>query len=613
MRRELLTLVALAALCACRSFEMPPEPAPPDTRRTVGVACSEPEECLSGVCADGLCCEGECASWEVCNAAGHQGRCTSRKPGEACGRDADCPPGDAGAGFCRDQVCCSSACLDPCTRCDVEGHAGECLLAPDDTDARNDCGADCQMCFLGRCAPARVGNGRKCGEGKGCSASGQCLVMAGGSCLSDADCAVGHCLEALCVVDEVQKVFVEPMSAMANLRTVVDVAANDEGDISVLFTESVAASVYGINDSMLAMKVGGTWTVRRVQSDLFATTGWVPGAAEYLGRSVYTATYRERQTGTCGGVEGPPCGLVGQLWGMDGRTTGFEVIDSAAYPEWIKLVVDGEGSLFAVHMGSIQDGGDGIFALRRGRVASGWDRTRVRLHDQLAWVGSFGEVKEFYASVVALPRGIVLFTRDDAEDARDSNLVAKIWDGESAAPEEIPAALPTFPGDSVHCFPSRYIESKVVSDGTVLVALECQGWDVYAYEILFGLFDPVRKTWSFTFPSKVGSDYVAQVQPLYWAGGRGIFGLQTYDKDGDLRGMSVGWLDEKGWNLAAGFQAEKPASPAWNFSSASPLAHRGVVAFTLRYVTQDGSYPYGFTPDLMVLRYSDRLDGPGSR
>lgn len=66
-----------------------------------GIACSDPNGCLSGHCIDGVCCDTACAgTCQACNVIGHGGICT------------DVPYGSDPANECAGaEVCCAGACV----------------------------------------------------------------------------------------------------------------------------------------------------------------------------------------------------------------------------------------------------------------------------------------------------------------------------------------------------------------------------------------------------------------------------------------------------------------------------------------------------------------------
>ena len=83
-------------------------------------------------------------------------------------------PTQCGSGHCKDAVCCDSACLTPCTACNLSGYKGTCKLVK---------GMD---------------DDPECTGPKTCDPTGNCRLKVGNDCLSGGDCASGHCKDSFC-------------------------------------------------------------------------------------------------------------------------------------------------------------------------------------------------------------------------------------------------------------------------------------------------------------------------------------------------------------------------------------------------------------------------------
>ena len=160
----------------------------------------------SAMCAgvEGSGCDEDCPSGWVCVAS----QC--RRPlsdGESCLTGEQC-----GSGHCVDGVCCESACLGECRRCDLM--AGLCLAAETGTDPDLECGLGICSREVGGCA-GRPGD--VCDEDLECAsgfceggvccerecdgpceacATGLCMPVDGptGQCSGDFECVMGMCL-----------------------------------------------------------------------------------------------------------------------------------------------------------------------------------------------------------------------------------------------------------------------------------------------------------------------------------------------------------------------------------------------------------------------------------
>jgi hypothetical protein len=114
-----------------------------------GKACSQPTDCLTGVC-DGGTCVG-CVEHDDCEAANwcSNESCVPQKAqGDSCAEDAQCT-----SGHCADGVCCDDACAGECRAC-INAYTGapqgECANVTNKQDPEGDCAA-LQGCCNGTC------------------------------------------------------------------------------------------------------------------------------------------------------------------------------------------------------------------------------------------------------------------------------------------------------------------------------------------------------------------------------------------------------------------------------------------------------------------------------
>jgi hypothetical protein len=158
-----------------------------------GTACSNHNQCLSGLCVDGVCCNTACSSTcQRCNLAGSVGSCANIAQGldpdnecanGACDGLGSCAlnnglacanSGQCVSGQCVDGVCCSTACNATCQRCNLAGTVGSCANIPFGTDPDNECA-----------------NGT-------CNGSGSCSLDNGLACTSNSQCVSGQCVDGVC-------------------------------------------------------------------------------------------------------------------------------------------------------------------------------------------------------------------------------------------------------------------------------------------------------------------------------------------------------------------------------------------------------------------------------
>jgi hypothetical protein len=150
-----------------------------ECKQATGTACSADDDCLTDQCEDGVCCNASCAGdCLACDQAGSVGTCQLVPLGQtsdscdgnnACDGNGDCKlangqvcfggPNSCASGFCPFEgffdVCCDTACDDPCTSCRAAktgGTEGVCGYILDGTDPDFDCsGGTCNG--MGACNP----------------------------------------------------------------------------------------------------------------------------------------------------------------------------------------------------------------------------------------------------------------------------------------------------------------------------------------------------------------------------------------------------------------------------------------------------------------------------
>lgn len=112
-----------------------------------GGGCTDPSDCLSGVCDDNNCAP--CADTPQCEAIDANDYCEGGvclpklAVGSSCSLDEQCQDG-----HCVDGVCCSSACDGKCQRCNG---VGQCVEVGHKTDPDGDCPGSEVCCTAGSC------------------------------------------------------------------------------------------------------------------------------------------------------------------------------------------------------------------------------------------------------------------------------------------------------------------------------------------------------------------------------------------------------------------------------------------------------------------------------
>ena len=229
---------------------------------SLGEACRQAGQCLSGFCRDEVCCDGVCAGvCQACNLGLAPGACTavtSAEDADTCSGQKQCNPTglcldkrgqpcllpeECLSGFCRDGVCCDGACTGTCRACNLQGSIGSCRPVTDNEDADTcsqtkicdgagvckgilgqpcsaneecqsslckdgvccdkDCTGTCRACNLalskGVCAPVLgAEDGDTCSGARSCDPSGMCKLKLGQGCSGAGQCLSGQCRDGVC-------------------------------------------------------------------------------------------------------------------------------------------------------------------------------------------------------------------------------------------------------------------------------------------------------------------------------------------------------------------------------------------------------------------------------
>jgi MYXO-CTERM domain-containing protein len=159
---------------------------------TDGDACSAEAECTSGFCVDDVCCDALCdAPCHACNLAGSIGACLPVAAG-------DDPADECAAGACDGQGGCKLDDGEPCVS-PVECSSGACA---DGLCCYAQFDGVCEACNLagavGVCTPISAGEDPDDECSDVCSGDASCAADIGGSCVTDAQCALGTCVDDVC-------------------------------------------------------------------------------------------------------------------------------------------------------------------------------------------------------------------------------------------------------------------------------------------------------------------------------------------------------------------------------------------------------------------------------
>lgn len=389
MPRALPLVLLLGAACS-RTFSPPAGPATVPAS-VLGAGCADAGECSSGLCIDGVCCASSCGHGEVCNDPRALGHCRPTELGDPCTGDDRCT-----SGHCVDGVCCDIACVGDCQSCAMPGFVGQCTPVAENTDPRRRCAAPCGACREGTCGPAAVGTDPKglCGGGEICGSFGACGVFDGGACASDADCALGRCLDGRCLqvqMREVQTAGMLPADTPDLFRWPIAVARGLGGQTAVLFTEGEPSVTLGRpseHDLMLVLveRNGATATldllqdrgteVDRVDFDVPIAASVVPiEGGYYVVAGPVGANYTDCQSGP-----NTACTVVGWFVSAGGVVGPREVVAQQAgggYYNWIHLAaLDGGLAVQFDEYLELPDGGYPEAREYNVRRDGGWQEVR---------------------------------------------------------------------------------------------------------------------------------------------------------------------------------------------------------------------------------------------
>ena len=172
-----------------------------------GAECRRDSECMSGFCADGLCCDSPCAGiCERCDSPIAPGECRPVPAGED--PDNDCPAEPVQScgrtGVCSGEGTCE---LHPAgakceeARCEADtaygqafcDGAGECVIESVTDCAPYRCDEEDGRCFVFCSTDAECQDGLACD-----SASAECLLTIGRSCIAGSQCESGFCVGGVC-------------------------------------------------------------------------------------------------------------------------------------------------------------------------------------------------------------------------------------------------------------------------------------------------------------------------------------------------------------------------------------------------------------------------------
>ena len=474
LRLTCIAVAALAGLGCNRSFTS-------GGTNPLGVPCDDAAQCASGVCGDGVCCAMTCNANELCNAPGSRGLCTPRGNGLACSTDDACD-----SNHCADGVCCDAACKGPCMTCVLDGGAGTCQPAADDTDPRHDCTDACSACYSGSCGAALAGTDPHgaCGEGLVCGADRQCEGANGSACDAtdgDAACALGSCIGWRCLEDDYEHIDGYPFLPVDIHRTPLGVSVSPQG----------AAAVYVLTDdgveqgdetgnavAVVAPSITGPWSEVGLTFNDYQRQF---GAVTMLGKVGYFA-----QSYASDIVSGDSSYGGVTIYGVtsDGRSLGSEQLDIDSALTQVTIAADQGGLL----VGELTTDGE-LREIARAPVAN-WS-TPVSVEHQV----------DAIASTTANGRAVIFYLSQGA-------LHAHYPDGTDA----------TAPRDFTPCTAGSTVAVSAATSGpdageVVSFAVSCPDGTT------LGSFDPLvlgSPGWTFTdAPTQVPSDGLADDGDLW--------------------------------------------------------------------------------------------------
>lgn len=380
-------------------------------------------------------------------------------------------------------------------------HPGKCEDAPDNTDARRECGL-CSACFQRTCAPAQPGTdpNARCPSGQLCGASQSCGLPGGAACTADLDCALGQCIAGACEQVTVERIQVDPMAQNPTGRSVRGLALSPSGGLGVLFgeySETGAHSVQAESDLFLAQRSPqGVITATSLFTDRDVTRGRLIAAVTYLGpTALVVASSREAENTGCAAAGEPPCGVFAMLVSPAGQAGRPEVVDGAIrVADQVVLRQDESGAVFAFYDGEAPgDTGQKIRVRRRDVTPTGVVWTALGVIDP--GLPDWGYVS--WDAEVLDGKPVVLVA-----DSSNANTL-KLWQPGVAADV---APLPS-PGGECDPFSVRAIRAGAPGHERLLVSFGCYR----TFE--FATWDPVAR-WSI---AEYGA--VLLLQPLGAPGG----------------------------------------------------------------------------------------------
>jgi hypothetical protein len=163
------------------------------SKKADGQSCQEPAACLSASCSDGVCCDAPCGG--ACDACSVAAGATTDGVCALVGKGA---PGNP---LCEGGFACDGASTGCPTSCS-QGDGLACVGGKPCKDAKccdATCDADCQTCVTGTCAPVTgADDPDTCTGASTCDALGVCKKKNGVGCSTGAECATGHCTDAVC-------------------------------------------------------------------------------------------------------------------------------------------------------------------------------------------------------------------------------------------------------------------------------------------------------------------------------------------------------------------------------------------------------------------------------
>ncbi len=335
----------------------------------LGAACEDAAQCQSDVCAQAVCCDRPCSGVESCALPGTRGVCTARTLGKECSDSSQCLEGT-----CVDRVCCATACEGDCVTCNGE-QPGTCTAVPDNQDPRDRCEMPCGACVGGVCLPTAPGTDPHgvCPAGTACGALGACLTQGGGTCVQDADCAVGRCVAGLCLRLTSEDLLSLRLADMSATTRLVGFDVDESGNAHALVHQRWRIPNTSTETTRLYLlhRNGGAWNGPVVVTHYACSLGVrQEGAITHVGRQTFVA-FLDAPAAVgqrCGSFPPDllPPGQVVLRWLEEDGALRLEV--PAPNPEegglesasWVRAVHDGDNNIF-VAFSAIVAGRGGVF------------------------------------------------------------------------------------------------------------------------------------------------------------------------------------------------------------------------------------------------------------